>query len=157
MTLDNLKQSPYWWEDVTFPQVETALPASVDLVIIGAGFTGLSAALVAAKSGMSVAVLEKGAIGDGASSRNGGQISDGLKWSRTQLLKRLGADVVDRLYEDAANAIAFTKTLASDLGVPESHQKNGRFCGAHSQRLCCTNRMMAAGPLPPDRLILRLS
>ncbi|WP_104018392.1 NAD(P)/FAD-dependent oxidoreductase [Roseovarius nitratireducens] len=134
MDLDQIKTTPFWWEDTRFPETASALPARADLVIVGAGFTGLSAALEAAKSGMSVAVLEKGAIGDGASSRNGGQISDGMKWSRTQLVKRLGAEVVDRLYDDAANALVFAERLASELGVPESHQKNGRFCGAHSQK-----------------------
>ncbi len=134
MFLDSIKRIPFWWEGMNFPQVETAPPASVDLVIVGAGFTGLSAALVAAKSGLSVAVLEKGALGDGASSRNGGQISDGMKSSRAQLAKRLGTEITGKIYDDATKAIAFAETLADELGVPESHQKNGRFCGAHTQR-----------------------
>ncbi|NWD06854.1 NAD(P)/FAD-dependent oxidoreductase [Pseudomonas gingeri] len=51
----------------------------VDVAIIGAGFTGLSAAIELASHGVTVAVLEAGRVGDGASGRNGGQINPGLK------------------------------------------------------------------------------
>lgn len=44
----------------------------VDLIVVGAGFTGLSVALHAARAGLSVAVLEAGTVGSGASGRNGG-------------------------------------------------------------------------------------
>lgn len=44
----------------------------VDLVVVGAGFAGLSIALHAAKAGLSVCVLESGVVGNGASGRNGG-------------------------------------------------------------------------------------
>jgi glycine/D-amino acid oxidase-like deaminating enzyme len=46
-----------------------------DLVIVGAGFTGLSAALHLAEAGLSVVVLEAKEIGWGASGRNGGQVN----------------------------------------------------------------------------------
>ena len=48
-----------------------------DLVVVGGGCTGLSAALHAAKAGLSVVLLEGGRIGWGASGRNGGQIIPG--------------------------------------------------------------------------------
>ena len=46
-----------------------------DVVIVGAGFTGLSAALHLAEAGLSVVVLEAKEIGWGASGRNGGQVN----------------------------------------------------------------------------------
>jgi glycine/D-amino acid oxidase-like deaminating enzyme len=51
---------------------------SVDVCVIGAGFTGLSAALVLAERGYSVAVVEANRVGWGASGRNGGQIINGI-------------------------------------------------------------------------------
>jgi gamma-glutamylputrescine oxidase len=63
-----------------------------DLCVIGAGITGLSAALHAARSGMSVVVLEAHRVGWGASGRNGGQVGSGLNWSQDRLEERLGPD-----------------------------------------------------------------
>ena len=48
------------------------------MVVIGGGFTGLSAALALAKRGTPVTVLEAGRIGGGASGRNGGQCNTGV-------------------------------------------------------------------------------
>ena len=50
-----------------------------EIVVIGAGYTGLSAALHAAAAGRDVAVLEAGRIGEGGSGLNGGQVIAGLK------------------------------------------------------------------------------
>ena len=57
------------------PTLDGAFEA--DVCIIGAGFTGISAALELADKGMSVVVLEAERIGFGASGRNGGQIVNG--------------------------------------------------------------------------------
>ena len=51
---------------------------SADVCIIGAGYTGLSAAIELARAGMKVTVLDAGPVGFGASGRNGGQICTGL-------------------------------------------------------------------------------
>ena len=59
-----------------FPRLEGS--HSADLCIIGAGITGLTAALHAARAGMSVIVLEAQRVGWGASGRNGGQVGSGF-------------------------------------------------------------------------------
>jgi glycine/D-amino acid oxidase-like deaminating enzyme len=56
-----------------------------DVAIVGAGFTGLSAALHLAEAGADVVVLEAGEPGIGASGRNGGQVIPGLKHDPDQL------------------------------------------------------------------------
>ena len=63
-----------WWDETVSKQSRRAIvgEASVDVAIIGAGFTGLSAALHLAQDGVSVAVLEAETTGWGASGRNGG-------------------------------------------------------------------------------------
>jgi gamma-glutamylputrescine oxidase len=61
-----------------------------DLVVVGGGCTGLSAALEAAERGLSVILLEGGRIGWGASGRNGGQMIPGLRKGAAELVKAYG-------------------------------------------------------------------
>ncbi len=70
---------------------------SVDVVVVGGGFTGLSAALHAAEAGFSVALLEAQQIGWGASGRNGGQMIPGMRWGAVELVKLLGRERAARL------------------------------------------------------------
>lgn len=63
---------------------------TVDLVVVGGGFTGLSTALHAAEAGLSVVLLEARRIGWGASGRSGGQMIPGLRWGAADLVAALG-------------------------------------------------------------------
>lgn len=71
-----IKSTPYWWDKSTFSQVpdQETLPREVDILIVGAGLTGLSAARTAAKAGRSVLVVDQNPPGYGASFRNGGML-----------------------------------------------------------------------------------
>ncbi|MCL5424590.1 MAG: FAD-binding oxidoreductase [Gammaproteobacteria bacterium] len=68
-----------------------------DVVIIGGGFTGLSAALALAKRGITTALLEAESIGWGASGRNGGQVIPGLKYDPDELITRFGEERGQRM------------------------------------------------------------
>ena len=57
------KYTPYWWEGQPHYNNSSELPLNADVVIVGAGFTGLSAAITLAKSGSSVIVLDAEEIG----------------------------------------------------------------------------------------------
>ena len=61
-----------------------------DICVVGAGFTGISAALHLAERGYSVVVLEAARVGWGASGRNGGQVGSGLRESMSALERSLG-------------------------------------------------------------------
>ena len=88
----DFKAEPYWW-DAAPPEDASgeALPERVDVLIVGSGFAGLSAALEAARAGVSVAVLDSGLLGGGASSRSGGMVSSGQKLVLTEVLRGLPA------------------------------------------------------------------
>ncbi|MGO4569250.1 NAD(P)/FAD-dependent oxidoreductase [Rhizobium sp. 2YAF20] len=77
------------------PSLDEAIEA--DVCIIGAGFTGISAALELAEKGMSVVVLESERIGFGASGRNGGQIVNGYSRDFDTLERRFGPDTARKL------------------------------------------------------------
>lgn len=102
-----------------------------DVVVIGAGFTGVSAALDLAQAGLSVIVLEAGLVGAGASGRNGGLICSGWRQDQPWLESRLGADAAAKLWalsEDAkADLLARTKALGIDV-----HHESGLINVAHA-------------------------
>ena len=71
---------------------------SVDVCIVGAGFTGIATALTLAERGFSVAVVEANRVGWGASGRNGGQLIHGISGNR-KMTRHHRQEVIDRHYE----------------------------------------------------------
>lgn len=94
------------------------LPSQTDVLVIGAGFTGLSAALHLAEAGRTVTVVDKGAIADGASGRNGGQLHPGQRRDQEWLTARLGVETADRLWDLANEAIDLVHDLRARLDAP---------------------------------------
>ncbi|MGP9768189.1 NAD(P)/FAD-dependent oxidoreductase [Halomonas sp. AOP13-D3-9] len=91
---------PSLWADTApagrdYPALQGAQRS--DVVIIGGGFTGLSAALALAKRGISTLLLEAESIGWGASGRNGGQVIPGLKYDPDELITRYGEERGQRM------------------------------------------------------------
>ena len=80
--------------------------AQADLCIVGGGFTGLSAALHAARRGMRVVLLERGALADGASGRNGGQVHPGMRRDQQWLEAKYGKPVARELWRMSQDALA---------------------------------------------------
>lgn len=112
----------YWLTTVQLPiPPAQPLPEAADVAIIGAGFTGLSAALALAKRGAKVMVLESETIGWGASSRNGGMVLTGLKLGVNQLISKYGRDLARRMYAasletiDAVERIVKAENIACDF------------------------------------------
>ena len=75
-----------------------------DVTVIGAGFTGLSAALHLAESGLKVCVLEAVEPGFGASGRNGGQIIPGLKLDPIMLHAHFGRERGEQIVRSTQNS-----------------------------------------------------
>src|SRR6266852_6431373 len=94
-----------------------ALPERVDVAIIGAGFTGLSAARTLAKHGANVAVLEGNTIGWGASSRNGGMVLTGMKLDVGTLAKRYGMELTRRMYADSLASIDLVEQIVREENI----------------------------------------
>ncbi len=95
-----LQEQNYWLTTTDFPLTDQSrpVPEVVDVAVIGAGFTGLSAARTLAKRGARVAVLESETIGWGASSRNGGMVLTGMKLGVNQLISMYGRELTERMY-----------------------------------------------------------
>lgn len=111
-------QSNYWLSTVTMPAgMPGQLPAMADVAIIGAGFTGLSAARVLAKRGVKVAVLEANTIGWGASSRNGGMVLTGMKLSAETLAARYGMEATRRMYAASLASIDLVEQIVREENI----------------------------------------
>jgi glycine/D-amino acid oxidase-like deaminating enzyme len=94
-----MQEHNYWLTTTEFPKVDAGpLPARVDVAIIGAGYTGLSAARSLAMRGAKVTVLESETIGWGASSRNGGMVLTGMKLGVNKLISMYGRELTQRMY-----------------------------------------------------------
>jgi glycine/D-amino acid oxidase-like deaminating enzyme len=121
------KFTPFWWDGQ--PQFENTdvLPSSADIVIVGAGYTGLSAALTLSKSGKKVIVLDSEMIGFGASTRNGGMLGSGHKVSTDQAKKKYGEDIAAELHKEANASLAFTTNLITANNIDCEFQACGRL------------------------------
>jgi glycine/D-amino acid oxidase-like deaminating enzyme len=95
-----LQEHNYWLTTTEFPAIDAArpVPEVVDIAVIGAGFTGLSAARTLARRGAKVAVLESETVGWGASSRNGGMVLTGMKLGVNKLISMYGRERTQRMY-----------------------------------------------------------
>lgn len=86
-----------------------------DVVIIGAGFTGLSSAYHLQKLGKSVIVLEQEIIGYGASGRNGGMVLPGYKSTMQELAKKYGAEEARQILTIFLLSVELVKTLLTSI------------------------------------------
>ncbi|HSJ76581.1 MAG TPA: FAD-dependent oxidoreductase, partial [Gemmatimonadales bacterium] len=104
-----------WTETAPLPTIpRSPLPASSDVVIIGGGYTGLSAARTLARLGLEVTVLEQHIVGWGASSRNGGFILPGYKPEMEELERRLGPERAAGMFRLTLDAIEYVAALIRD-------------------------------------------
>ncbi|WP_108680470.1 FAD-binding oxidoreductase [Methyloceanibacter sp. wino2] len=123
---------PYWWAAAPRQKTERpTLPMKADVVIIGSGFTGLSAALTLLGKGRSVVVLDKGVPGFGASTRNGGQIGSGNQKFRVKTLVALrGEAKAVVLLREGTRMLDYIEDLIARENIDCHFRRCGRFRGA---------------------------
>jgi gamma-glutamylputrescine oxidase len=104
---------------------------AADVCIVGAGFTGLSAAIHLAKRGFNVAVLDAHRAGWGASGRNGGQVGSGYNKSQRWLEKQVGDGPARALWDLAQEAKAQVRDFSAAY-APDARYLPGVAHGAYS-------------------------
>jgi glycine/D-amino acid oxidase-like deaminating enzyme len=136
-----VNEYPYWWDTVPAPgngrEAGTREGAEVglgksdvgrrtfDVAVIGAGYTGLSAARHLAAAGAAVLVLEREHVGWGASSRNGGQVLTGLKIDPATLVARYGEPRARRLFDISLESIARLESMLARESIECEYEASG--------------------------------
>lgn len=119
--------TPYWWSVLAPDSPGQELPASCDLLVVGAGYAGLSAALAAQDCGARVVVVDAAEPGHGASTRNGGMFGAHPRLGWAELQRRFGAEVADALFAEAQPALDWAKDLIAREGIACDLQQTGRI------------------------------
>ncbi len=90
---------------------------TADVVILGAGLTGLSAALELAQAGLDVVVVEARRVGWGASGRNGGQVIFGYGCDQWKIAAMVGIETSRRLFDWSLEGVAMVRERIARHGI----------------------------------------
>lgn len=150
-----------YWQDTATPPGDfrhTPVPEEVDVAVVGAGLTGLSAALELARGGARVAVLESHHVGWGASNRNAGMATTGLAIGFGQAVSRYGRDRAVEYYLEYDKAISAVETLVREHSIDCDFARSGKLSLALTPRdvagMRNTQRAVAAIGELPDLVVL---
>ena len=125
----------YWRATAkAFEPPPAELPSRTDVVVVGAGFTGVSAARVLAERGASVAVLDAQSLGWGTSTRNGGMMIVGLKHGPEVLVQQYGEELGRRMFETSIDANRYVEELIAREGLDCEYRRVGHFTAAFKPR-----------------------
>lgn len=125
---DDIRFRPYWWDEAEPASPPQApVPATCDVAIIGAGYTGLAAAITLARAGRQVQVFDRQRPGDGASSRNGGITSGNLRLSLSDCIARFGETRALAIYREGIAARIDLRHFIAEEGIDCDYTMSGRY------------------------------
>jgi glycine/D-amino acid oxidase-like deaminating enzyme len=136
---------PFWWDAAPPTLRASDIPAQADVVIIGGGIAGLSTALELARNGIKPVVLDREAIGWGASSRNGGALAGaaGLGRANPKLQQQVDPAILTAMVEEAEQSFDGFEQLIEREALDCNYRRTGRFIGAHAPSAMETLRKRA--------------
>lgn len=138
----------YWAStaDAPAPSLRLSGDATAEIAVIGAGVTGLNAALRLARAGADVAVLDAAdAPAWGASSRNGGFCClGGAKADAASLIKRFGEAETRAYFQTERAAVDHVDALIAELGLEVDRHSEGETLMAHRPRAVAALHAYAA-------------
>lgn len=159
-----MKLEPYWLD--TAPAfaagAEGPVEGEADVVVVGGGFTGLSAALALARKGASVVLLEAERVVGAASGRNGGHCNNGLSHDFRGAVESLGPERARALYLAFDAAVDSVERLVAEEGIDCGFRRGGKIRlaakPAHYDNLARTHEVLAREVdadtllVPPERI-----
>lgn len=129
----DFKTTSYWWDESP-PEApsDEALPAHVDVAVIGGGLAGVFTALHLARGGLDVVVLEGGRLGENASTRNMGAAGRTLRPKFGELEAKYGLETAMRISQEAKAWLEWTVNFIEKEEIDCGFVRNGRINAAHS-------------------------
>lgn len=129
------QHAPSWYANEGLSEIRPRLAqhTQADVCIVGAGYTGLSAAIELGKQGHSVIVLEAHRVGWGASGRNGGQLGTGFNRSQIELEKTVGALQAHALWDIAEGSKQWILSICNEYAL-DIEQQPGIVQALHRKR-----------------------
>ena len=143
---DRVGEYPSSWYAATaegpapFPAAKGAL--ACDVCVVGAGFTGLSAAVTLADKGYDVILLDAHRVGFGASGRNGGQVGTGQRVEQDALEKMVGKETARELWDIGLESVQLVRDLIKTHDM-ECDFVDGIIHADHRARLVPENHAYA--------------
>jgi glycine/D-amino acid oxidase-like deaminating enzyme len=120
--------TPFWTDDFpppASPDTGDRLPATADVVVVGAGVTGLTAARRMAAGGLDVVVVDAGTAGGGASTVNGGMLAYGLKAGTKAMIGRYGRRLGLELWQASLDAVDLVEQICGEDDIDAQFERTG--------------------------------
>jgi glycine/D-amino acid oxidase-like deaminating enzyme len=125
------KATPFWWEDAPVkPLPPRPLAKTLDVLIVGAGYAGLSAGLALARGGRAVAAFDAMNPGEGASTRNGGITSGTIRPASAEIARTFGDEKAAAIEAEGKAAREFLYHFIKSEQLACDFQLVGQFKGA---------------------------
>jgi gamma-glutamylputrescine oxidase len=129
------RAEPFWWQDAPpEPGDFEPVPERADVALIGSGYCGLSAALELARAGVRAVVLEAGALGSGASTRNGGMVGGAVRLDGQELVRQHCEARAKALREGFLASFEHLEDLIARERLDAAYERCGRLLVACNPR-----------------------
>lgn len=132
-----MKFYPYWWEDYKPYHFQNCSinNQTYDLIIIGAGYTGICAAQESVSKNLKTLLIDQNALGEGASTRSAGMVSGGLNLGKkVDLFKEYGDQMAVDFIKESIDSYRFLEDRVNGYHSEVKFQKTGRLVLAHSKK-----------------------
>jgi len=132
--MHRIQERNYWLDPPLLPAFAETPPARTDVLVVGSGFTGTTAAIRLRQAGYKVTVIDAKPLGTGASARNGGMVLSGLSDDLFTVIKRYGIDVARNLYHESIASVTAVERLVTEGHIDCAFQRSGFLFAACKPR-----------------------
>ena len=160
--MNRIREENYWWKTGRLPAFPDPPPGQTEILVVGSGYTGITAAIRLRQAGREVAVIDAKPLGTGASARNGGMVLSGLSADLETIGKRYGLDTACSLHRESVAAVDAVERLVREGDIDCAFRRTGflyaAFKARHAEALQRTRDFMARHMghfpewIPPERI-----
>lgn len=122
-----MKYESYWLDNEYTPRDSLERDIEADVVVVGGGITGVSAAYHAVKAGFKTVLIEKNSIASGSAGKNGGMVVEGLHIDLVEAVKDMGPETALNLWQGTVNARDYVVSLIHKHGINCDFLQEGSF------------------------------